>query len=386
MTEPIDFGWQPICSRFLSTGDEKEFTHRLAIGQCQTCGLIQIQDPVPAGELKPRLDWIVYNEPESHLDDLAARISCLAGITSESTVSGLSSVDDSLLKRLAGLGFRKQWRLEPQRDLGVAVFEPGVETIQSRLSPDVAGRIVDRLGKPDVVVARYILEHAQDIRPFLAALHALVNPHGYVVVEVPDCESGLENGDYSLIWEEHIFYYTATTFRHGFALAGFSVVQFESYRYGLQNALVIIATPRQDMSPPALSPDDLENENRRWRAAVLGFPDRRSTVQGALNEHRRLGRTIVLYGAAQHGCSFVNLLQLKDCIDFVVDDNVRKQGLFMPGSHLPIRQPSALSEEGAGLCLMATRPESQDNVRRAHQGFLDQGGGFLSIYPDRQER
>ena len=89
-----------------------------------------------------------------------------------------------------------------------------------------------------------------------------------------------------------------------------------------------------------------------------------------------------MYGAAQRGCSFVNLLELSDHLDLVVDDNVRKHGFFMPGSRLPICQPSALLEGGRSLCLLAARPESQDAVIRTHKAFLDRAGIFLSIYPD----
>ena len=77
----LDFGPQAVRNRFLRSADEPEYTHPLRVGYCTACGTVQLADPPPADELRPRLGWISYNEPERHLDDLAAKLVRLPGIT-----------------------------------------------------------------------------------------------------------------------------------------------------------------------------------------------------------------------------------------------------------------------------------------------------------------
>src|SRR2546427_4026941 len=84
----LDFGSQPICNRFLSSAAAHEDSYPLKLGQCDTCGLIQIGKPIPAEELEPPYDWITYTEPEAHLDRLAETISCLPGISKDSAIWG----------------------------------------------------------------------------------------------------------------------------------------------------------------------------------------------------------------------------------------------------------------------------------------------------------
>lgn len=377
----VDFGLQPLCNRYLATSVEAEYTHPLVLGQCKTCGLIQIMDPVPASELCPQYDWIVYREPEGHLDTLTEIISNLPGITHKSAICGVSRVDNSLLNRLVERGFQHVWRIEPERDLVVRESLHGTETIQARFDPQAATEIANLRGRPDIVVSRYIVEHAQDILKFLSALKALVSPHGYIVLEVPDCQRPMEKGDYSLVWEEHALYFTQRTFRHSLALGGFSLAHCESYYYPLQNALVGIGGPQRERTPYFPSQRDLEDEKERAQAWARGLTSKRDSLRRFLHEHRTRGNT-ALYGSGQLGCAFINLLELKKYIDIVVDDNAKKHGLFMPGSRLPICASSALLGEGISLCLMSVRPEIQEKVIRNHRVFLEQGGAFFSIFPD----
>ena len=115
----LDLGKQPICNRFLKKADEKEYKHSMELGQCHTCGLIQLITPTPSEKLKPQYEWITYNEAEEHLDKLAKVIANLPGITKDSVISGLSFKDDSLLERLKNMGFHNLWRLSPKEDLSI---------------------------------------------------------------------------------------------------------------------------------------------------------------------------------------------------------------------------------------------------------------------------
>jgi hypothetical protein len=135
----LDIGPQPISNRFLRapTDDEEQFP--IALQQCEACGLVQIEQPVPARALVPPYDWITYNEPEGHLDALVDILMGLPGVGPAAVAGGVSFKDDSTLARLARKGLQT-WRLDLREDLGVAdaTSGHGVETIQDRLTPSVA--------------------------------------------------------------------------------------------------------------------------------------------------------------------------------------------------------------------------------------------------------
>ena len=103
--EWLDFGPQALTNRFLTSRTEREFTHPCKIGACRHCGTVQLESPVPVDEMRPRFDWIRYNEPESHLDAVADAIAELPGLSPTSTIGGITYKDESTLTRLNARGF-----------------------------------------------------------------------------------------------------------------------------------------------------------------------------------------------------------------------------------------------------------------------------------------
>ena len=378
----LDVGNQPICSRFLANPEAEEYTHPMVLGQCNTCGLIQLINPVLASELLPRYEWITYNEPEGHLDLLAERICSLPGLSPSASIGGVSFKDDTTLWRLKARSFSNTWRIDPLEDLGIRESSAGVETIQARLTPRSATRIAQKYGPADVLVVRHILEHASSLSGFMDAIRQMIRPQGYAVFEVPDCVSALEKKDYTSLWEEHTAYFTPETFRFCFALAGFRFHYYGCHPYPFENSLVAIVQPQvNNRKPIFLSGNALADEQRKAQAYAADFPQYSTRIKEYLNTFRRKKGKIALFGAGHLGCKYVNFFGLSNEVEFFVDDHPAKQGLFMPGSRLPIYSSAALLEKGIKLCLLSLNPLNEENVIQKHQKFVQQGGIFTSIFP-----
>lgn len=377
----LDLGLQPICNRFLAAPDAEEAVFPIRLGQCGACGLVQTIVPVPAAELKPRCDWITYNEPEGHLDRLADVIAALPGLAKDSVICGISFKDDSLLRRLRDRGYPRTRRLDPQCDLEIAEPGAGVETVQDRLTSGTAARIAHAHGRANVVIARHIWEHASDPAEFVNALKQLMTPQGYVVIEVPDCERALAACDYSTLWEEHHLYFTAATFRRGVMRSGLSPSYTECFPYTLENSLVVIARLDQSATQARVAETILEVEKRQAQEYAGGLATQREKMGTYFARHRQDRGKIAMIGAGHLACSFINLLLLKEHIDCVVDDNPHKRGLYMPGSRLPIYESRALLDRHIKLCLMSVAPESEERVTQRNEAFIHAGGTFHSIFP-----
>jgi len=372
----LDFGPQPIASRYLAVATAEEARFPMEAGVCRACGLFQLTHLVPPAELLPRFEWITYAEPEDHLDDLAGALVALCPLP-DGPVLGISTKDDTLLARMALRGMGGLKRLDLAEDLGILEPQAGMETIQDRLTPARARQLALKHGKARMVIARHILEHAHQIREFLAALGELLTPGGALVLEIPDCGRALAQGDLTTLWEEHTCYFTETTFGTCLGALGFSLDHLDRIPYPFEDSLVAIARKRgARLPPPALAEQLALAHTFVERSAA-----RTKGIRAYLDQARQGGERIALFGAGHLATAFVNLLELGDVLDFAVDDHPAKRGMFLPGSRLPIRGSQSLQGEGVTLCLLSLNPLGETRIVARQGTFLERGGRFASIFP-----
>jgi hypothetical protein len=376
----LDFGPQPPSNRFVGAGVDDGDRHPLVLGQCTSCALVQLIDPMPATSLKPRYDWLAYNEPEGHLDALVTRLTRLPGISTSSRIAGLTYKDDSTLGRLNRLGYAHTQRYDPVRDFGIADRLAGLETTQAVVDESLAKRLVEAHGRADLLIVRHVLEHAHNPSRFLSALAMLVADGGYLVLEMPDCVKFLRGLDYSFVWEEHITYFSAGTLRVLARRNGLRETAIEAYPYPLEDSLVAVFQ-RSDAAVAVNPTSEALVESLRMASAYASaFEDTKRRLNAYLGSVRNQGIRIAVFGAGHLAAKFLNLFALGDLVECVIDDNPNKQGLLMPGSRLPIVGSAALAERSIGLCLLSVSPESEPKVVARRQDHLDRGGSFASIF------
>jgi hypothetical protein len=63
-------------------------------------------------------------------------------------------------------------------------------------------------------------------------------------------------------------------------------------------------------------------------------------LQTTAQDHKR----IAFWGAGAKGVTFLNMVPNADKIEYVVDSNVRKQGMYVPGTGQPISSPDRLQD------------------------------------------
>jgi hypothetical protein len=69
-----------------------------------------------------------------------------------------------------------------------------------------------------------------------------------------------------------------------------------------------------------------------------------------------------------------------DLVEYVVDRNVHKHGLFMPGTHLPIREPEMLLETMPDYLLLLAW-NYRDEIAEQQAEYLRRGGRFIVPVP-----
>ncbi len=235
------------------------------------------------------------------------------------------------------------------RGIGI---DPGVNV--DRIDSDVADRltwIADFYSedyfhlKADAVVCRHTLEHIAPVGDFLRMIRTAINdrPDTIVLFELPDMLRILEEVAFWDVYYEHCSYFTAGSLARLFRSNGFEVLNVE-LAYDDQYLLI-------EARPAAMAGELADGEQDDMAALAAGvakfeqeFALTRDEWHRQLSELRSRGGKAVIWGAGSKGVSFLTNLGLRDEIEFAVDVNPYKHGMFMAGTGQQIVAPEFLVE------------------------------------------
>ena len=270
-----------------------------------------------------------------------------------------------------------------QADAAIAM---GVPTLKEFFGADVARRLVDEGRRADVIIANNVMAHTPALNSFMEGLSILLADDGVATIENTYVKDLIDHCEFDTIYHEHFSYFSCTAVdalarRHGLflnAVEHFPALQGGTLRWHLG--------AREDVQESARAFLETEREEgltgfdyyREFGARVERIRDDLRALLGRL---RAEGASIAGYGAAAKGSTLLNFTGVDGAlIDFVVDRNVHKHGLYMPGVHLPIAAPEKLLAEQPDYVLLVAW-NYRDEVVCQQAEYLARGGRFIVPIP-----
>src|ERR1022692_1229294 len=108
----------------------------------------------------------------------------------------------------------------------------------------------------------------------------------------------------------------------------------------------------------------------------------KASLLSMLTELKNSGKRLAAYGAPAKGNTLLNYCGIgADLLDFTVDLSPHKQGLYLPGSHLPILAPSMLLERGPEYTVILPW-NIADEIIGQQREYLASGGNFILPIPE----
>ncbi len=94
------------------------------------------------------------------------------------------------------------------------------------------------------------------------------------------------------------------------------------------------------------------------------------------------GQSVVGYGAPGKGCITLNCCGVRsDFLDYLVDLSPAKQGLYMPGVHIPIYHPDKIPETKPDYVLILPW-NLKDEIMQQYAFIKEWGGRFVVPSPE----
>jgi SAM-dependent methyltransferase len=351
-----DLGSSPLANSYLTQTqlDEPERFYPLRVYVCDTCFLVQLPQAVAEEDIFS--DYAYFSSYSDswlqHAHRYAEHMIERFGIDETSKVVEIASNDGYLLQYFKERGVAVLG-IEPATNVASAAQKAGIATLVEFFGLETAHRLRAEGEEADLLVGNNVLGHVPDLTGFVEGLKVLLKPGGVATMEFPHLLRLMESGEFDTIYHEHLSYFSLIAVERPFAQAGLTLFDVDELpTHG--GSLRIYARHAEDDSKPVTSAvHELRSRERSAgfeRMEVYeSFDERVRDVKRRLLEFliraKREGASIVGYGAAAKGNTLLNYCGIRrDFLDYVVDRSAHKQGLFLPGSHLPILAPGVVSE------------------------------------------
>lgn len=343
----------PLVDSFCSSTNEARAVPRFTVDlrQCNICSTIQIASPPETSEIYRNYIYESSSSPDlsDHFDAYAQYISSLL-LDSNARVLEIGTNDGLLLGKLAEVGCTRMVGIDPSPQTAEIDIK-GVEIINDFFSETAICHL-----KPksfSVIIANNCFSHIPNLANILVLCSKLLQPNGTIVIEVQSCLDLIEGVVFDYIYHEHYFYHTAQSFEKLAKICGLDLYHIDhvptkggSYRLLLGHSDHHAIDSSVDYWKFR---EELAGIHRHeaWQLMMDYLSIVKNSLHCTINESKR---PLIGYGASATGTVFMRYMDIEGSVEAIVDDNAKRQGLFAPGTAIPVRSPSTLKP--TDMCLL----------------------------------
>ena len=272
-----------------------------------------------------------------------------------------------------GVFLSKLCELGNNRGIG---FDPALQKITEPLEISNKIRLIkdyysDRYADYpcDLFICRHVLEHIFDPKTFLFMLRCAIGTrqNTSIFFEVPNALNIFQD---FFIWDiiyEHYSYFTPISLARLFTSSKFNVHDLSEYFEG--QFLGVHASPTDqiasDFSDQSIQINQIAEDIRTFAAS---YNEVVSKWRRKLEHKKDEGKRVVIWGTGSKGVSFLNTLK-NSHIEYAVDINPKKQGMYVAGTAQQIVSPNFLQDYQPDI-IIAMNPIYMQEI----QQFIDQLG------------
>jgi SAM-dependent methyltransferase len=387
----LDLGETALANQFLRSDEinSAEATYPLRVGFCHDCAHVQLLDAVPPRAMFENYLYISSASAtlQGHLWDLSDALARRYGLGAGDLVIDIGCNDGTLLE-----GFKRHGvhplGVDPAENLAEFAAGKGIDRHTDLFTARSAEQIASRWGKASLITATNTFPHIQDLGDFIRGIKTTLKSGGVFVIEMHYLLDLIEQVAFDTIYHEHVSYWALGPMKRLFEDNGMAIVDAE--RVPLHHGQLRVHVQRQGEGPvnsrvgeilageKAAALDRFQTYQRF--AAQTGKI--KNDLRETLGRLARDGRRVAGYGAPAKGNTLLGFLDIgPDLLPYIVDRSPLKQGLYTPGTHIPVVAPERLLLDQPDYVLLLAWNFSDEIIAQQAE-YRRRGGKFMVPVPE----
>jgi len=394
--EFIDLGFSPPSNAFLTEDDlnKAEIYYPLKTLVCHKCFLVQIDEYAKHDTIFN--DEYIYFSSFSkswlkHANEYVNLMTKKFNLNNKSFVIEIASNDGYLLqyfqeKDIPVLG------IEPTSNTAAISQEKGIDTIIDFFGSSLSDKLTNKGVKADLLLGNNVLAHVPDINDFVEGMQKILKDDGIITMEFPHLLQLIENNQFDTIYHEHYSYLSLITVTQIFeskSLEIFDVTEITTHGGSLR----IFAKHKKNKTIQVSEnvTKVIEKEIKMGLKNLETYQTFQKKSEIIKNDFLAFllnakinNKTVVAYGAAAKGNTFLNFCGIKkDLISFVADASKYKINKFLPGTHIPVFDELEIKISKPDYVIILPW-NLKDEISTQLNYITEWGGKFLIAIPNLQ--
>ncbi len=378
----LDLGCLPLANAFVKrqSDDDDLFRENLTLAMCNSCHLIQIRDAVPREKLFSSFLWVTATSQttKDYARWFSARIKERYQKTAGRFLVEIASNDGFFLEHYRDDGFHILG-VDPS-NLAEEAACRGLPSVRDFFGMAVAERIIQERGQADVIVARNVLGHVDQLQDLVAGMKHLLAENGVCLVESPYAYFLRNETQYDTIFHEHLSYLTVGSVSNLMARFDMKLTDITFVPMNGGSFLFEIMHQSSPVGRGDRTMLDFEeiielNKPAGWKEFAEAVANQRELLVSLLRDLAEKGKKVVGYGAAAKSMTMLNFCGITaDLLSQIGDANPRKQGLLCPGVRIPVVSPDELMKSEPDYILIGAWNFKDEIIRffKEKMGYRNQ--------------
>ena len=391
ITTFVNLGMSPLCESVLRADqiDQMEPFFPLHVLVCGSCFLVQLREYVKPESIFTEYDYFSSYSTSwvEHARQYCQMIQSRLSLGRDSQVYEIASNDGYLLQHFVRAGVPATG-IEPAANVAAVAREKNVPTMVEFFGTDLARRLLSEGKHADLIIGNNVLAQVPDLNDFVEGMAIFLGPQGVITLEFPHLERLIDENQFDTIYHEHFSYFSFVAIERLAKQHGLKVFDVEHLATHGGSLRVYLCRADAAYDPSVAVGALLAHERRS------GFEDIRTYTKFAEKVHRtkrqllsflielkEKGAKVCGYGAPGKGNTLLNYCGIgTDFLDFTVDRNPYKHGLYTPGMHIPIYPVSAIDEARPDYLLVLPWNLKQEIIEQM-RNVGDWGCKFIVAIP-----
>ena len=347
----IDLGNQPWCNHFLNSEEiGKEPFYPLQVLYCHDCGTVQLNYTVEKEIMFGDHTYLsgVTKSLSEHFKNVANEIDdrFFKNIPNKSVLD-IGSNDGTQLKHFQALGY-DVLGVESSKTTATIANHAEVPTLNDFFNLEV----VKRLGRKfHAINAAGVFFHLEELHSVTEGIREALHKNGVFVVQFLYMKRIVDNLAFDQIYHEHLLYYNLKTIEVLLKLHGLSM--FDAYLSPIHGGSIIGFVTHEGAKEPSdrllemrrAEVDEKSNELSTYLDFAKRIEQMKVDNLAYLEKAKKDGKQIWGFGAPVKGNTMLNYFGIgTQYLDYLVEKNELRRGLYSPGMHIPILIEKELTE------------------------------------------